>query len=164
MIPVHIVGLALDVKSQPVVILKPVGEETGEGRMLPIWIGGLEAAAILQGVNGDPAPRPLTLDLMRHVLEALDTSVERVAITRIEGGTFYAEITLSTPGGQIVLDARPSDALGLAVRTGTVIWAAESVLDDAAIPDDREHEVDEEAEVEAFTKFLEDVEPEDFQG
>ena len=164
MIPVHIVGLALDAKSQPVVILKPVDEETGVGSMLPIWIGGLEAAAILKGLDDEPPLRPLTLDLMRHMIQALGAEVDRIAITKIEDGTFYGEITLTTPVGPLVLDARPSDALGLAVRTGAVIWVAEPVMSDAGIPDERDAEVDEDAEVEAFSKFLDDVEPEDFQG
>ena len=110
MIPVHIAGLAIDVEQQPVVILKPIGEGAGEGRMLPIWIGGLEAAAIVAALGDTPPPRPLTLDLMRRVLDAVDAEVERVAVTRLENGTFYAEITLRTSNRLQVLDARPSDA------------------------------------------------------
>ncbi|MDX5398481.1 MAG: bifunctional nuclease family protein, partial [Actinomycetes bacterium] len=128
MIPVRIVGLALDVKSQPVVILKPLGEEPGQGRMLPIWIGGLEATAILMAVEGTPPPRPLTLDLMKSMLETLDAEVERVEITRLEEGTFFAEITVRSPGGLRVLDARPSDSIGLALRTGTQILVADAVF------------------------------------
>lgn len=164
MIPVRIAGLALDVKQQPVVILKPLDEETGQGRMLPIWIGGLEAAAILAALSDNPPPRPLTLDLMRRLIDAVGADVERIAVTRIEDGTFYAEITLSTSGSEQVLDARPSDAIGLALRTGSVIWVDEEVLERAGIPDEREPEVDEDAEVAAFSEFLEHVDPEDFQG
>ena len=98
------------------------------------------------------------------MIQALGAEVDRIAITKIEDGTFYGEITLTTPVGPLVLDARPSDALGLAVRTGAVIWVAEPVMSDAGIPDERDEEVDEDAEVEAFSKFLDDVEPEDFQG
>ncbi|MCB0887760.1 MAG: bifunctional nuclease family protein [Propionibacteriaceae bacterium] len=164
MIPVHIAGLAIDVEQQPVVILKPIGEGAGEGRMLPIWIGGLEAAAIVAALGDTPPPRPLTLDLMRRVLDAVDAEVERVAVTRLENGTFYAEITLRTSNRQQVLDARPSDAIGLALRTGTVIWVAENLLDRAGIPDEREPEADEEEQVAAFHEFLDQVDPEDFQG
>ena len=154
MIPVRIAGLALDVKQQPVVILKPLDEEPGQGSMLPIWIGGLEAAAILAGADGNPAPRPLTLDLMRAMLESLDAEVERIAVTKLENGTFFAEIRLSTPAGERVLDARPSDAIGL----------ADEVLEQAGVPDEREGDADEEAEVAAFSEFLDQVDPEDFQG
>ncbi|MHA6513800.1 bifunctional nuclease family protein [Tessaracoccus sp. Z1128] len=164
MIPVRIAGLALDTRSLPVVILKPIDEEAGQGRMLPIWIGGLEAAAIFAGAEGTPPPRPMTLDLMRAIIEVLDAEVERIAVTRIEDGTFYAEITLNTASGQRVLDARPSDAIGLALRTGSVIWVAEAVLGEAGIADEREEAVDEEAEVAAFSEFLANVDPEDFQG
>lgn len=164
MIPVRIAGLALDTRSQPVVILKPVDEEPGHGRILPIWIGGLEAAAILRGAEETPPPRPLTLDLMRAMLDALDAEVERIAVTRLEQGTFFAEITLNTPGGRRALDARPSDAIGLSLRTGSAIWVAEEVLDQAGISDEREEPIDEEAEVAAFSEFLDQVNPEDFQG
>ena len=102
---------------------------------------------------------------MRSMLEALDAEVERIAVTRIDDGTFYAEITLNTPLGDRVLDARPSDAIGLSLRTGSVIWVAEDVLDQAGIADEREEQVDEEEEeVKAFSEFLEHVDPEDFQG
>ena len=95
---------------------------------------------------------------------AVDAEVERVAVTRLENGTFYAEITLRTSNRQQVLDARPSDAIGLALRTGTVIWVAENLLDRAGIPDEREPEADEEEQVAAFHEFLDQVDPEDFQG
>lgn len=98
------------------------------------------------------------------MLESLGAEVERIAVTKIEDGTFYAEITLTTPGGERVLDARPSDAIGLSLRTGSVIWVAADVLDEAGIVDEREEEVDEEAEVAAFSEFLAHVDPEDFQG
>ncbi len=164
MIPVSIVGMAVDAMSRPVVVLKPVSEETGSGRMLPIWIGGLEAAAILAGTDGAPPPRPLTLDLMRSMIQSLGATVEQIAVTKIEDGTFYAEITLDSPAGRLVLDARPSDAIGLSLRTGTTIWVAEEVLDDAGIPDERDAPADQEAEVAAFHEFLENIDPEDFQG
>lgn len=98
------------------------------------------------------------------MLDSLGAEVERIAVTRIEDGTFYAEITLNTPGGDRVLDARPSDAIGLSLRTGSVIWVAAEVLDEAGIADDRQEPVDEEAEVAAFSEFLDKVDPEDFQG
>lgn len=164
MIPVRIVGLALDTKSQPVVILKPIGEEPGEGKMLPIWIGGQEATSILMAVEGTPPPRPLTLDLMRTMLENLGAEVERVEITRLEEGTFFAEITVRTPAGLRTFDARPSDSIGLALRTDTQIWVAEAVLEEAGVADETAGAADEEAEVAAFSEFLETVDPEDFQG
>ena len=164
MIPVRIVGLALDTKSQPVVILKPLGEEPGEGKMLPIWIGGQEATSILMAVEGTPPPRPLTLDLMKAMLDHLDAEVDRVEITRLDDGTFYAEITVRTPEGVHVLDARPSDSIGLALRTGAQLWVAEAVFEEAGVVDETPQTADEDAEVAAFSEFLENVNPEDFQG
>ena len=112
-------------------------------------------------------PRPLAHDLMRSLLESLDASVAGVAVTRIEDGTFYAEVTLSSPLGDRVVDARPSDAVALASRVGASIWVAEAVLDDAGVPDtvtEVEGEVDSEERLDEFKRFLEDVDPEDFSG
>jgi bifunctional DNase/RNase len=120
-IPVRIVGLALDVKSQPVVILKPIGEDPGTGKMLPIWIGGQEATSILMAVEGTPPPRPLTHDLMRTMLEP-SAPVEKVEITRLEEGNLYADLTCAPPNGVRVFDDRPSDSSALAMRTETQIW------------------------------------------
>ncbi|NLE99124.1 MAG: bifunctional nuclease family protein [Propionibacterium sp.] len=166
MIPVRIAGLALDVRSQPVVILKPVDDAVANGKVLPIWIGNLEATAILAGMEGAQLPRPLTLDLMRDMISALDATVDRIVVTKIEEGTFYAEITLTTPSGQRILDARPSDAIGLSLRTESALLVAAEVFQAAAILIQQEGEptVDEEEAVAEFSKFLDDVDPEDFQG
>ncbi len=165
---VRIASLAIDPRSdQPVIILKPLDEEPGEGVLLPIWIGQAEATAILLAVEGVPLKRPMTHDLLRDVLETLDTYVERVEITRVESGTFYAAIVLRGEERTRIVDARPSDSIALAVRTGAPIFVAEEVLADAAVADESiagEEEVDEEIEVERFRDFLENVDPSDFQG
>lgn len=165
---VRIASLAIDPRSeQPVIILKPLDEEPGEGVLLPIWIGQSEATAILLAVEGVPLKRPMTHDLLRDVLETLDTYVERVEITRVEAGTFYAAIVLRGEESTRIVDARPSDSIALAVRTGAPIFVAEEVLADAAVADEsiaEEGEPDEEAEVERFRDFLEHVNPSDFQG
>ncbi len=165
---VRIASLAIDPRSdQPVIILKPLDEEPGEGVLLPIWIGPAEATAILLAVEGVPLKRPMTHDLLRDVLETLDTYVERVEITRVESGTFYAAIVLRGEERTRIVDARPSDSIALAVRTGAPIFVAEEVLADAAVADESiagEEEVDEEVEVERFRDFLENVDPSDFQG
>jgi len=163
-IQVRIVGLAIDSRSQPVIILKPISAEPGEGKLLPIWIGHQEATAILLAIEGDEPPRPLAHDLMKSMLEALHATVERVEITRLEEGTFYAEITVRAPDGVHVLDARPSDSIALATRVGAPVWVAEEVLEEAGVPDESETGPDEEAELAAFSEFLETVDPEDFQG
>lgn len=165
---VRIASLAIDPRSeQPVIILKPLEEAPGEGVLLPIWIGQPEATSILLAVEGIPMKRPMTHDLLRDVIETLDTTVERVEITRVEEGTFYAVVVLRTGSGTRFVDARPSDSIALAVRTGAPIYVAEQVLADAAVADESivdEAAIDEEEEVARFREFLEHVDPSDFQG
>jgi bifunctional DNase/RNase len=156
--------VAFDSRSQPIILLKPLGEELGSGRMLPIWIGSQEATSIVIAVEGAEAPRPLAHDLMKLLLETLGGSVERVEITRLEEGTFFADLTIGTPTGRRVLDARPSDAIALASRTETPIFVADAVLDEAGIPDESRTAPEDETKVEEFKEFLKDIEPEDFQG
>ncbi|WP_150308601.1 bifunctional nuclease family protein [Planctomonas psychrotolerans] len=166
MVQVRVVALAVDSRAQPVVLLKPILEEPGMGTMLPIWIGAQEATSIFLATEGAQAPRPLSHDLMKTMLEALHADVEKVEVTRIEDGTFYAEITLATGTGRLVLDSRPSDAIALAARYDAPIWVNDDLLQEAGVPDATETEgvVDEEAKLDEFKRFLDDVEPEDFQG
>jgi bifunctional DNase/RNase len=164
MVQVRVLGVALDAAGQRIVLLKPLLDEAGTGRVLPIWIGDQEATSIAIAIQGEHAPRPLTHDLMKTLLEAVNVLVERVEVTRIEDGTFFAEITLAMPEGPIVLDARPSDAVALAVRTDAPLFVAEEVLDASSIPAEVVESRAEEAAVDEFKKFLDDVDPEDFQG
>lgn len=162
MVQVRIASLALDPRSnQPVILLKPLEEEFGEGRILPIWIGHPEATAILLAIEGVETPRPMTHDLLRDVIQIMDSYVERVEITRVDEGTFYAVVTLRGEERTRVVDARPSDSIALAVRTGAPIFVSEEVMNVAGVGDES---VDEDAEIEEFRKFLESVDPEDFQG
>ncbi len=118
-----------------VVILKdPAGD-----RYLPIWIGAWEASAIAMRLQGLAAERPLTHDLFAAALERLGVRVERVVISELTDETYHALIHLEREGVQVEVDARPSDALALAVRTEVQIFAAEEVLAQAALaadPDD----------------------------
>jgi uncharacterized protein len=172
MVEVRVAGVALDASGQHVILLKPISDPPGEGRILPIWIGAQEATSILVAVEGADTPRPLAHDLMRTMLETLDAAVERVEVTRIDDGTFYAEITLSTLSGLTRIDARPSDAVALACRVGADIHVAEAVLDEAGIPDtvtgdeeagDDSAETDAAPDVDEFKRFLDDVDPDDFR-
>ncbi|WP_173923041.1 bifunctional nuclease family protein [Agromyces sp. Marseille-P2726] len=170
MVQVRVLGVALDAARQHIVLLKPLLEDPGVGRVLPVWIGAQEATSILIAVEGQHAPRPLSHDLITTLFGTLGAKVERVDVTRIEDGTFYAELTLATPTGPQVLDSRPSDAIALAVRADAPIWVADEVLEEAGIPAEM---VDVESEdsgetteekLDEFKRFLEDVDPEDFQG
>lgn len=168
MIQVRVLGIALDASRQHIVLLKPVFDDADDRRVLPIWIGQQEATSILIAISGEHAPRPLSHDLMKTLLDTLGATVDRVEVTRIEAGTFYAEITLATPRGVRVIDARPSDAVALAVRTDASIFVDDEVLADAGIPaelaDLHGEEEKDEAKVDEFKRFLDEVDPEDFQG
>ncbi len=114
----------------PVVILKEVNGD----RYLPILIGIYEANAIDMGLKNIPFPRPMTHDLLNHILERLQRSVEFIHITHIEDSTFYASIILYNEGEKIEVDARPSDAIALAIRTKSPILVNEEILTQAGIP------------------------------
>lgn len=115
--------------SRHVVILK----ETGRDRYLPIWIGPWEASSIAMRLQGLTPERPLTHDLFANALEALDARVTRVVISDLADETFHARLFLEREGHIGEVDARPSDALALAVRVGAPIFAAPSVLDQAGL-------------------------------
>jgi bifunctional DNase/RNase len=163
-VQVRVLGVALDAAQQHIVLLKPLLDDPDAPRVLPIWIGAQEATSIVIAVAGEQAPRPLSHDLMITLLDNLHAQVVRVEVTRIEEGTFYAELTLSTPSGARVIDARPSDAIALAVRAEAPLFVADEVLDDAGIPAEIEDQSIDEPEVDEFKRFLDDVDPEDFQG
>lgn len=152
---VDIVGVRVEMPSnQPIVLLK---EQDGE-RYLPIWIGAVEATAIAMAQQGIVPDRPLTHDLLRDVIEAFGSHLTEVHITELRDGVFFAELHFDS-GLQV--GARPSDALALALRTGSAVLVADDVLDDAAVdlPDEGP---DEATEVEKFREFLDQISPEDF--
>ncbi len=156
MVELTVVGVRLEVPSnQPLVLLR---ETTGD-RFLPIWIGPWEANAIAMALQGIEPPRPMTHDLMREMLSTLGVKVNRVVVTELREGTFYAVIDLTFDSRREEISARPSDAIALAVRMGIRIYAEEEVLDAAgvSIPEEKEEE-----EIERFRSFLENVKPEDF--
>jgi uncharacterized protein len=155
MIELSLVGVRVELPSnQPIVLLK---ESSGE-RYLPIWIGAVEATAIAFALQGIETPRPMTHDLMKDMLGTVDVTVERILISELVDQTFYATIRMNANGKTTEVSSRPSDAIALAVRLSTPIYAAEEVLEQAGI----ELRDDEETEVEKFREFLDQVSPEDF--
>ncbi|HUQ44535.1 MAG TPA: bifunctional nuclease family protein [Candidatus Limnocylindria bacterium] len=131
-----------------VVILK---DNAGD-RYLPIWIGAWEASAIAMRLQGLQAERPLTHDLFAAALERLGVQVRRVVISELSDETYHARIHMERDGVEVEVDARPSDALALAVRAGVEIYADEAVLSQAALaadPDEESAEDDEAADDEA---------------
>ncbi|MGO1975179.1 MAG: bifunctional nuclease family protein [Propionibacteriaceae bacterium] len=146
-----VVGVRVEMPSNaPMVLLR----EVGGSRYLPIWIGAGEASAIANAQEGVIPPRPLTHDLMVDVLATLGHRLTEVHITELDGGTFYAVLLLDA----VEVSARPSDAIALALRTGSEIYCADEVLDEAGI----EVPEEEEDEVEKFREFLDQVHPDDF--
>ena len=144
----------------PVVMLRETGERS---RVLPILIGGPEASAIHSAIEGIVPPRPLTHDLVITLVQALGATLERVVITEVREHTYYAELHLRTASGQTVVSSRPSDAIALAVRVDAPIFAEESLLDEAAVEMEPESEEDdEEAILDEFRDFLDDIRPDDF--
>jgi bifunctional DNase/RNase len=116
--------------------------------------------AIMLAVQGAEPPRPLTHDLLMGVIGATGFEVDRVEITRVEESTFYASLVLRDSGRTIALDARPSDCLALAVRSGCPVFVDEEVMSTSGIVPDE----DAEQEVAKFRDFLDHVDPEDFIG
>jgi bifunctional DNase/RNase len=155
MVELSLVGVRVELPSnQPIVLLK---ESEGE-RYLPIWIGAVEATAIAFALQGVQTPRPMTHDLMRDILQETEVQVDRVLIHELVDQTFFALIRLTLDGRSTEVSSRPSDAIALAVRINAPIYANEDVLEQAGI----ELKDDEEAEVEKFREFLDQVTPEDF--
>jgi bifunctional DNase/RNase len=124
----QVFGLALDEDSQvPILILK-----SEEDAIFPIWIGAMEAMAISLVLNNVSLPRPMTHDLLVSLAAALGATITRVEVTRLEAGTYYAEVELDQGGTLRRLDARPSDAVAVALRARCPIFVARAVLDDVA--------------------------------
>jgi bifunctional DNase/RNase len=166
MVPMELVGVRLELPANtPIVILR---ETEGRRRVVPIYIGGPEAAAIHYALEGIEPARPLTHDLLKNVLDELTTSLDRVVVTEVRDRTYYAELHLVNAAGTHTVSSRPSDAIALAVRTQTPIFAEESLLDE--VGQEQEElavvggEDDEDELLEDFRDFIENVKPEDFEA
>jgi hypothetical protein len=156
LIPMDVVGVRVELPSnQPIVLLR----EKDGSRYLPIWIGANEATAIAIALEGIQPPRPLTHDLMRSVIDAVGALAVRVVITEMRDSVFYADLALDVSGKEVQISSRPSDAIALAVRTGTPVFTISGVLEEAGV---HFEEDDEEEEVARFREFLEEVTVEDF--
>jgi bifunctional DNase/RNase len=160
MIPVEVVGVRIEMPSnQPIVLLK----EIDGARFLPIWVGAVEATAIAFAQQGVVPPRPLTHDLMKDLLEKLDGTLHEVHLTELRDGVFYADLILKNSQLlEVVISARPSDAIALALRTQSAILATEELLTQAGIEIPEEESSQANEEVERFREFLDQINPEDF--
>jgi len=129
-IEVRIRGLMMDpATNMPIIMLKDVGSDA----VLPIWVGIFEANAIASEIEKISAPRPMTHDLTRNLMRHLNAELERVVITEIKDDTFYAVLWLRQDEEPVVMDARPSDAIALALRADCPIYVAEQVMQTAKL-------------------------------
>jgi bifunctional DNase/RNase len=156
----ELVGVRVEIPANtPMVLLR---EQKGRHRLVPIYIGNPEATSIHYALEGVVPPRPLTHDLFVQTLGVLGAELVRVVVTEMREHTFYAELHLTTAGGPLVISARPSDAIALAVRTGAPLFADEALVDEVGQEPAPEPE-DEAAEIiDEFHDFIENVNPEDF--
>jgi bifunctional DNase/RNase len=164
MVEMELVGVRVELPTNvPIVLLR---ETEGDRRVLPIFIGSPEATAIAFALERVETPRPMTHDLLKNVLDELGVSIERIVVTELRDSTFFAELRLTRNGRAHTVSSRPSDAIALAVRTGTPIFAEETVLAEAAYPadsaDEKSGEEQPDEVVEQFREFIEHVNPEDF--
>lgn len=130
-------------------------------RSLSIQTGAFEAAAIGRGIDVGRSERPLTHDIMLDVIDALDARIERVEITRVDAPVFYAAVVISGSGAEHQLDARPSDAIALAVRSNAPIYVEDDVMNRAGTASSADAE-DGEGELERFDRFVQTLSPDDF--
>ena len=147
-------GLMIDpITKMPIVILKDKGGE----RVLPIWVGVTEANAIALQIENIATPRPMTHDLLRNILLEIEAEVLRIVVSDLRENTFYAMIYLDRAGDTIAIDARPSDAIALALRTKAPIYVEDSVVESA-----KGMELTKESmESERLQKWLESLNPEE---
>ncbi len=153
-IEMSIKGLMVDpVTNQPIIILR---DDAGD-RVLPIWVGVFEANAIALQIENVATPRPMTHDLLRNVIQDLDGEVQKVVVSELKDNTFFAIIHLAVRGEPVLIDARPSDAIALALRTKAPIFVEEEVIDNAKALDG----TPERADSERLQKWLESLDNDD---
>jgi len=154
MIEMNIKGLMVDpITNMPIIILRdPEGD-----KVLPIWVGVFEANAIALQIENIQTPRPMTHDLLRNVIQDLQATVEKVVVYDLKENTFYAMIHLQTSAGPVTIDARPSDAIALALRTRAPILVDEKVIDNAKTVDFANDKQDSDR----LQQWLESLDPDD---
>ena len=155
-IEMTIKGLMVDpITNSPIVILR---DKEGQ-RVLPIWVGIFEANAIALQIENISTPRPMTHDLLRNVIQDLKASVQKVVVCDLQDNTFFALIYLALDGDTVAIDARPSDAIALALRTRAPIFVEDTVLDNAKTVDF----TSEKNDADQLHKWLESLDPDDFE-
>ena len=154
-ISVEVNGIRLeDETDNPIILLlDPISN-----RVLPLWIGTIEAVAIAYAQEGVVPPRPQTHDLLVNIIESLNASISEVCIVDLQNKTYFAEIRIITIDGEISLSARPSDAIALALRTNSKITVNTSLFFGNSI----ELFIENKEEIKEFQAFIENISPDDF--
>ncbi len=154
LVEMSVKGLMVDpVTNMPIVILRDAENQ----RVLPIWVGPVEANAIALQIENIAPPRPMTHDLLRNLLAELGATLTRVIIADLRENTFYAYLELHRGGEVQLLDARPSDAIALAIRTRAPVFVDTKVLDQARSVDVSSEQADQER----LQRWLESLDPDD---
>lgn len=161
MVPVTIAKLGLDSASNAYVV---VLQERDGARLLPIWIGRPEAESIAVQMSGIKHERPMTHDLCQAIITGLGATLRRVQVTRVQNGTFFAELHLERGGAPVIVDARPSDSIAIALRLDAPIYVSEALLAgdlDDGLPEPAGRD-DDTLSAEKLKRHLEHLRPEDF--
>jgi bifunctional DNase/RNase len=152
-------GIAIDpFANTPIVILKDLEEHN----IVPIWIGILEASAIAAELEKINLSRPLTHILIKNILEALDIKLDRIEVNDLKDNTFYASLFLKIGDNEVEVDARPSDALALALSMGAHIYVKEEIIEKSKRVDPSDEKEKKEYEKKKWAEILESLSPEDF--
>lgn len=152
-------GLAMDPSTNaPILILNAVGQDFS----IPIWIGLLEAASIASVLQDIAFDRPMTHDLFKNFIEKVGTRITRIEVCDLKDNTFYAKIYCISKNGEFIMDARPSDAIALALRFDAEIFVDDVVIDSLKVKDGEYETVDDSDQGKKWEKYLKNLSPEDF--
>ena len=157
MIEMKVMGIALDVRTNsPIVVLHDLDNR----KALPIWIGSAEASAIIRCIEGLVVARPMTHDLIANLIEKTGYSLEKIEINNVEKETYYATLYLRKGEEVLELDARPSDAIAIAMRCDAPIFVTANVLMNGSVSTDTAKD---EEETREFKDFIQNIKPSDFE-
>lgn len=152
-----VMGIALDTRTgSPIVVLHDMDNR----KALPIWIGSAEASAIIRKIENISVSRPMTHDLIIQIVEKMGGNIDRIEINDVEKETYYANIYLTKDNEEIVIDARPSDAIAIAIRVDAPIYVTANVLANGSVSCDAAKD---EEEAQEFRNFIQSIKPSDFE-
>ncbi len=158
MVELYVMGIALDSRTgTPIVVLN----DKENRRALPIWIGTAEASAIIRQLESIQTSRPMTHDFIKNLMQTVGYEVTKIEINDLNSDTYYASVYIENQDGrEAIVDARPSDAIALALRTEAPIFATANVVSEGTISTDSDRD---EREAEEFKAFLKELKPSDFK-